>query len=169
MKKTIAVVLSVLLFSEALLLAVDSKGAEYVGGTLNTYPGTKDPVEGVLDTMNPDQLVFTATDKGFKGKTFAIPYARVIDLEYGQKAGRRVGTAVATTVLLGPIGLLSLFSKKRKHYLTIGFKDEMDKDGVVVLEIGKGIVRTTLPIVEKRSGKKIEYQDDESRKAGLGT
>jgi hypothetical protein len=64
--------------------------------------------------------------------------------------------------------LLSLFSKKRKHYLTIGFKDEMDKDQVVVLEIGKDIVRTTLPIVETRSGKKIEYQDDESRKAGLG-
>jgi hypothetical protein len=45
----------------------------------------------------------------------------------------------------------------------------MDKDQVVVLEIGKDIVRTILPIVETRSGKKIEYQDDESRKAGLGT
>lgn len=168
MKKAIALGLSVLLFGQ-MLLAVDSKGAEYVGGTMNTYAGAKDPVEGVLDTMNAEQLVFTAMAKTFRGKTFAIPYARVVDLEYGQKAGRRIGTAVATTVLLGPIGLLSLFSKKRKHFLTIGFKDEMDKDQVVVLEIGKDIVRTTLPIVETRSGKKIEYQDDESRKAGLGT
>jgi hypothetical protein len=167
MKKAIALCLSVLLFGDT-LLAVDSKGAEYVGRTVTVYTSAKDPVEGLLDTTNAEQLVFTATAKNFKGKTFAIPYTRVIDVEYGQKAGRRVGTAVATTVLLGPIGLLSLFSKKRKHYLTIGFKDEMDKDQVVVLEIGKDIVRTTLPIVETRSGKKIEYQDDESRKAGLG-
>jgi hypothetical protein len=167
MKKAIALCLSALLFGET-LLAVDSKGAEYVGGTVTVYTGAKDPVEGLLDTTNAEQLVFTATAKNFKGKTFAIPYTRVVDLEYGQKAGRRVGTAVATTVLLGPIGLLSLFSKKRKHYLTIGFKDEINKDQVVVLEIGKDIVRTTLPIVETRSGKKIQYQDDESRKAGLG-
>jgi len=40
-------------------------------------------------------------------QTITIPYDRIIDLEYGQKAGRRVGTAVATTVLFGPIGLVS--------------------------------------------------------------
>jgi hypothetical protein len=122
----------------------------------------------VLDTQNPDKLTFTAMDKPFKGKTFSVPYNRIIDLEYGQKAGRRVGTAVATTVLFGPIGLLSLLSKKRNHYLTIGFKDDADKDQVVVLELGKDIVRTTIPIVETRSGKKVEYQDDEARKSAKG-
>ena len=86
----------------------------------------------------------------------------------GQKAGRRVGAAVATTVLLGPIGLVSLFSKKRKHFLTIGYKDANGKDQVAVLELGKDIVRTTLPIIEARSGKQIEYQDDEARKASKG-
>jgi hypothetical protein len=94
--------------------------------------------------------------------------SKIVDLEYGQKAGRRVGTAVATTVLFGPIGLISLLSKKRKHYLTVGFKDDMDKDQVVVLELGKDIVRTTIPIIETRSGKKIEYQDEESRKSAKG-
>jgi hypothetical protein len=89
----------------------------------------------------------------------------IVDLEYGQKAGRRVGAAVATTVLLGPIGLLTLLSKKRNHFLTIGVKDETGKDQVAVLELGKDIVRTTLPVVETRSGKKIEYQDDEARKS----
>ena len=34
----------------------------------------------------------------------------------------------------------------------------------VVIELGKDIVRTTLAIVETRSGKKIEFQDDEARK-----
>ena len=39
------------------------------------------------------------------------------------------------------------------------------KDQVAVLELGKDIVRATLPIVETRSGKKVEYQDDEARKS----
>ena len=94
-----------------------------------------------------------------------ITFKSIADLEYGQKAGRRVGTAVATTVLLGPIGLVSLFSKKRKHYLTIGYKDEAGVDQAAVLELGKDIVRTTLAIVQARSGRQIEYQDDEARKS----
>ena len=145
--------------------ATDSKGAAYYGGTMTTFNGAKDPVEGSLDTTNEQALVFAATDKAFRGKTFSIPYGRVIDLEYGQKAGRRVGTAVATTVLLGPIGLVALLSKKRKHFLTVGFKDDAGKDQVAVIELGKDIVRTTLPIVETRSGKKVEYQDEEARKS----
>jgi hypothetical protein len=36
---------------------------------------------------------------------------------------------------------------------------------VAVIELGKDIVRTTLAIVETRSGKQIEYQDEEARKS----
>jgi hypothetical protein len=35
-----------------------------------------------------------------------------------------------------------------------------------VIELAKDIVRTTLPIIQTRSGKQIEYQDEEARKAG---
>jgi hypothetical protein len=126
------------MFMESIGFAIDSKNAAYFGGTITTFNTAKDPVEGKLDTTNPDALIFTANDKPFSGKMFSIPYAKVLDLEYGQKAGRRVGTAVATTVLLGPIGLLSLFSKKRKHYLTIGFKVAAGMDQVAVIELGKG-------------------------------
>jgi hypothetical protein len=37
-----------------------------------------------------------------------------------------------------------------------------------VFELGKDVVRTTLTVLETRTGKKIEYQDEESRKAGRG-
>ena len=60
------------------------------------------------------------------------------------------------------------FSKKRKHFVTIGYKDNDGKDQVVVYELGKDIVRTTLPILEARSGKKIEYQDEDAKKASKG-
>ena len=120
LQRVLAVMVLTTLLFETTAMAIGSKNTDYKGGTVPGFDGAKDEVEGLLDTKNPDQLVFTALDNPFKGKTFSIPYKRIIDLEYGQKAGRRVGTAVATTVLFGPIGLLSLFSKKRNHYLTIG-------------------------------------------------
>lgn len=165
LRRLIAALVLVVLSSEMTVLAVDGRGAAYFGGTSTQFGDAKDPVEGSLDTANPDALVFTADDKPYRGQSLKIPYADVIDLEYGQKAGRRVGAAAATTVLLGPIGLLTLFSKKRKHFLTVGYKGTDGKDQVAVIELGKDIVRTTLPIVEKRSGKKLEYQDDEARKS----
>lgn len=165
MKRIIAMVVIVSMLGPSVAFAsVDSKGAAYFGGTAG-FKDAKNPVEGVLDTKNDDALIFSATDKHFKGQTLSIPYKDVIDLEYGQKAGRRVGAAVGTTILLGPLGLLTLFSKKRNHYLTVGFKDAEGKDQVAVLELGKDIVRTTIPIVETRSGKKVVYQDDEARKS----
>jgi hypothetical protein len=72
--------------------------------------------------------------------TFAIPYASVSDLEYGQKPG-----------------MMSLFSRKRMHYLTIGFKDAEGRDQVAVFELGKRIVRPTLTILERRTGKPVQY------------
>lgn len=163
--RSIAALLALVLLAEQLVFALGSKNAAYFGGTIAVYGNPKDPVEGTLDVTGGSELVFTPNGQALAGKTFTIPWSRVTDLEYGQKAGRRVGAAVGTTILLGPVGLLSLFSKKRKHFLTIGFKDEADTAQVVVLELGKDIVRTTLAVVQTRSGKAIEYQDDEARKS----
>jgi hypothetical protein len=143
------------------LAKVDSNKAAYFGGSVVEFSGAKDPVEGTLDTTNADALVLHTSMHNLR-----IPYAKIEDLEYGQKAGRRVGAAVGYTVLLGPLGLLTLFSKKRNHYLTIGYKDDNDKDQAAVLELGKNIVRTTLAVVKTKSGKEITFQDDDARKAG---
>lgn len=159
-----------LITAEPLAFAVDSKGACYMGGSVPAFNGAKDPIDGRLDTNagGGEALTFTADGKPFKGTTLTIPYASILDLEYGQKAGRRVGAAVGTAVLLGPLGLLMLFSHKRKHYLTIGYKDPDGKDQVAVLELGKDLVRATLAVAETKSGKKITYQDDEARKSAKG-
>ncbi|MFV0389485.1 MAG: hypothetical protein ACK5NT_12100 [Pyrinomonadaceae bacterium] len=98
-------------------------------------------------------------------QTFSIPYERIIDMEYGKKAGRRVGAAIATAILVSPIGLFLLFSKKRKHYITIGYMSEDEKEQVAVFELGKDLIRTSLPILKARTGKEIEYQDNEAKKS----
>ena len=165
MQELIAVVVMATMLAPTVALAsVGSRNATYFGGTAG-FKDAREPVEGGLDTRNETARVFSATDKGFRGQTLSIPYKDVIDLEYGQKAGRRVGAAIGYTILLGPVGLLTLFSKKRSHYLTIGFKDSEGKDQIAILELGKDIVRATVPIVETRSGKKVTYQDEEARKS----
>jgi hypothetical protein len=169
MKRFVAtLLLAIVIVETASLAALDGDKAAYFGGTFTGFTGAKDPVEGKLDTGNTTALVLTAESKPYKGQALTIPYASIIDIEYGQKAGRRVGAAIGATALLGPVGLVTLFSKKRKHYLTIGYKDASGTDQVAVIELGKDLVRATLPIVEKRSGKTLEYQDDEARKASKG-
>ncbi len=160
MSRKLPLLLALVLLSQTTVFAVGSKKAAYVGGTAPAFKDAKKAVEGELITSDEKELKFVYN----KTQSFAIPYDRIIDLEYGKKSGRRVGTAVATTVLLGPVGLLSLMSKKQKHYLTIGYKDDEGKDQVAVMELGKDIFRTTLAIVETRSGKKMEYQDRKDEK-----
>jgi hypothetical protein len=140
----------------SLALAVDGREAMYVGGTLS---GLKEKTEGPFSTRSDTYITFTSKKRD--GGKVEIPYAAITSLEYGQKAGRRVAVAV----LVSP---LALFSKKRNHYLTITYKDEAGKEQAGVFELGKDIVRTALKVIEVRSGQKIEYQDEEARKSGLG-
>ncbi|MGB2889931.1 MAG: hypothetical protein WBC04_19725 [Candidatus Acidiferrales bacterium] len=132
---------------------LDSKKAMYVGGTVTSI---KEGVQGSSSTNDENVFVFNYKDGKLK-----IPYDRINDLEYGQKAGRRLGLALTVSPWL-------LFSKKRKHFLTVGYQDENDKQQAAVFELGKDIVRTTLASMEARTGKKIDYQDDDARKSGLG-
>ena len=132
------------------LSAVNGKKAEYVGGTASGIP---EKAAGRFETANETALVFIAESKGVL--PLSIPYASIKELEYGQKAGRRVGVAI----MISP---LALFSKKRKHYVTISYSDATGKDQAAVFELGKDIVRTTLKILEVRTGKEVVLQDKEA-------
>ena len=131
----------------------------YVGGTTESL---KKGVEGKIITDDEKTMVFD-----YKSGKLQIPYDRVQGLAYGQHAGRRVGATVAWGVTtLGIMALPILFSKKRKHYLTLEYTDDNGKNQAAVFEIGKEAVRWTLKALEVRTGKKVEYEDDEARKAG---
>jgi len=64
---------------------VGSKNAAYSGGTVTVFSTAKGLVEGKFDTTSSDQFVFTAIDKHFTGKSFSIPYSRILDLETGSE------------------------------------------------------------------------------------
>jgi len=150
-KKSVALVL-ILAFAWLPLAEASVKSGEamYVGGTI---AGLQEGTMGKLDTKSDKVLVFRSPQG-----TFEILYENVTSLEYGQKAGRRLGV----TILTG--SLLYLLSKKRKHFLTVGYTDAEDKPQGVVLEIPKGTAKSFITIIEVRSGKKVEYESEEAKK-----
>jgi len=129
-----------------------SDKTRYIGGTASLKEGQ----EGKSSAKDTAKFVFDAgTDK------LEIPYDRIDSLEYGQKAGRRIGVAVV-------INPLFIFSKKRRHFLTLGYTDADGKQQAAVFELGKDVIRVTLATLEARTGKKVEYQDEDARKSGAG-
>ncbi|MCX6587171.1 MAG: hypothetical protein NTX13_11425 [Acidobacteria bacterium] len=62
------------------------------------------------------------------------------------------------------INPLFLLSKKRKHFLTIGYKDSTNLQQGVILELAKGLPAKVIAIIEARSGVKCEYESEEAKK-----
>ena len=151
MRRLVAATLLISIAVTPSAFAVGKDKAMYVGGTASVAP----KAEGVLATSDDTKLMFIA-EKG--GGMVEIPWKKIDEAEYGQKVGRRVKTAIFLTPL-------ALFSKGRKHYLTISYKDKNDEMQSAVFELGKDLVRTTLTVVETRSGRKITYQDEEAAKS----
>ncbi len=147
-RRWIAVQLLLIMTSPTFAAASVKKGeALYVGGTA----GLPELTKGRLDTDDTRVFSFKSQEGGF-----SIPYKSITSLEYGQKAGRRVGVAIA-------ISVWALFSKKRKHILTIGWKDDKGEPQGVVIEIPKGTAKSFITILEVRSGQKVEYESEEAR------
>ncbi len=123
--------------------------AEYVGGTSFTLASGE---VGSLDAGDEQYLAFY-TKKG----QIRIAFSRINLLEYGQQVDRRLALAV----VLSPVFLLS---KKRRHYLTVGYSDD-GKQQALVFQVDKNAIRATLVALEARTGLKLRFQDQEARKA----
>ena len=126
---------------------------ELVGGTA---PGVAARSTVYLDYASADKLIFHSGHTDFQ-----VAYQKVNTLEYGQNVSRRYAAAI----LISPVLLLS---KTRKHFVTIGYVDAEGKQQVWVLRVDKGDIRSVLVGLEARTGRRVEYQDDEARKAGKG-
>lgn len=153
MKRVTVLCLIVLFVVQVSVAAVRGSKAVYTGGSL-PIPEKQD---GKLDTAGDSMLVFT-WDKG----KWESPFKGITSIEYGQKAGRRVGAAIALSAvtLAGP---LLLFSKKKKHFLTLQVTDAGGQSQAAVFELSKGTYKQTLAALESKSGVKVEYLVEEKK------
>ena len=135
-------------FSAFPAFAVGNDETAYVGGTEKIDEGA----EGSASSENEKEFVFE-----YKDGQLVIPYDQVTELEYGEQAGHRVGLAIAMP--------LTALAKKRRHFLTISWKDEKKQEHSAVFELGKSIVKSTIETIETKTGKKVDFQDDDARKS----
>lgn len=146
---------SIVLLVSVAIAAADHGGSRvhYVGGTLTELAGN---VPGELVIGAGESLRFAA-----RGAEVSVPYSSVNLIEYGLRVNRRYVAAVLISPLL-------LLSKKRVHFVTVGYADADGRQQAMVFQVGGGDVRAVLVSLEARTGRKVEYQDEEARKAGKG-
>jgi hypothetical protein len=148
----------ILIWGGALVLAFALSAApqarvRYVGGTLSQLPAK---ASGTLHVGDADTFTFQAA-----GSTIQVPYRDVNMLEYGQRVSRRYIEAV----LISPVFLLS---KRRAYFLTVGYTDAKGTQQAMIFQVKGKEIRPLLVSLEARSGRKVEYQDEEARKSGKG-
>lgn len=145
--------MALLVFAPLLQAGDSGTRALYVGGTV---PGVQSKSEIRIDVEQPDVLKISCGKRSFE-----VAYRDVDTLEYGLRVSRRYVEAV----LISP---LFLVAKKKSHYLTIGYLDQDGMHQAIVLQVGKDEIRPLLVSLEARTGRRVEYQDEEARKAGKG-
>jgi hypothetical protein len=123
--------------------------AQFVGGTI---PGIEAKSNARLDLADSDVLTLRSG-----AVEFHIDYGKINSLEYGQNVSRRYLAAV----LISPVLLLS---KSRKHFLTVGYQDTEGNQQALVFRVEKGDIRSVLASLEARTGRRVEFQDDEARR-----
>ena len=127
--------------------------AEYVGGTISQIP---EGCSGTVAALDEQFFVFYS-----KKARWRVPYEKINLIEYGQKVDRRYFAAV----LVSPLFLLA---KKRQHFLTVGYTDEDSRQQAMIFRVNKDDIRAMLVSLEARTGRKVEFQDDDARKGGKG-
>ena len=125
--------------------------AQFMGGTL---AGVSAKSGARLDLTSSEALAFRCGTVELR-----IPFQKINTLEYGQTVSRRYAAAA----LISPVLLLS---KSRRHFVTIGYLDGESRQQALVLRVEKGDIRWVLASLEARTGRRVDYQDDEARKGG---
>lgn len=133
------------------LPAAQSGGAHahLIGTTVSEFP-TKCDVR--VDLTGDREILFVT-----RLLTLHVPYDKVNTLEYGQHVGERDLEAI----LISPLFKLS---KSRKHFLSIGYLDANGRQQVLFMQVDKSDLRALLAELEGKTGRRLEYTDDEARR-----
>src|SRR5687767_14591437 len=123
---------AIVCFSSSQCARAEGADAAYVGGTASALDGKS----GQILTGDDLFLEFRA-----KGTQVHVEYDRINLLEYGQNVDRRV-------VMAAVVSPLFLLSKKRQHFLTVGFNDQNGKQQALVFKVSKKSIRAILVALE---------------------
>ena len=83
----------------------------------------------------------------------SIPTTAVNEIFYSRVSGRRIGAAILVSPLL-------LFSKGRKHYMTLSFDDGGKQKGAIEFKLHKSNYRGVLRTVEQITDLTMKVDDE---------
>jgi hypothetical protein len=153
LRRLVFVTKRLLLLTVCAAAVVGQAKVEYIGGTAPQIPVG---ASGAITVSDTQYFAFYSRKSNVR-----VAYDKINLLEYGQTVGRRLDLAI----IISPAFLLV---KKRKHFLTVGYADEDGKQQALVFRVDKNDIRATLASLEARTGQRVQYQDEEARKAGRG-
>ena len=88
-----------------------------------------------------------------KEEYFSLPSKAVKEIFYSRVSGRRIKTAIVVTPFL-------LFSKGKKHYMTLSFNDGKDLVGAVEFKLHKSNYRGILRAIEEVTGVELKFDQE---------
>ena len=118
------------------------------------YMAAEEGDKGKL-SVDVDRIRFLKDNE--REEYFSIPSSSVEELFYSRVAGRRIKTAILISPLL-------LFSKGKKHYLTVSFDDGGSHVGAIEFRLDKKNYRGVLRALEQVAGVTVKF-DQEGVKA----
>ncbi len=170
MKRVLAVFLGWSLFVDPFAMAaVRGHKSMYATGTLTTCK------PGQMGTLAPSDAALVFTPEG-NGTAMTISYDSITAMDYGEHAGRRVGSTIALGVTtLGVMALPMLFSKKKRHYLTVYLnadpklaaqqREEMAKNpsaapkgDVAAFQVNKHDYADMISVLQAKTGLKVQEE-----------
>ncbi len=110
-------------------------------------------------TINDENIQIAYKDKKNQDLNVEIPGKGIKSISAGEYARRRVGESVAAAVILAPIFLFTLFSKKKRDHIGIEYvQDPKDKNATTkatLIEIKKKYGMAMKTELKAVSGKEI--------------
>ncbi len=146
-----------LVFGAAIVLVAALPSSVFAGADKVKFQGgtlpIKNDTELVVNLADPVAAIFA----NGKGDAVRIPWTGIKMIEYGQTASRRVTSAI----LLSP---LALFSKARKHFVSVEWTDDQGQGQAAAFHADKNNFRSILGALHAKSNVDVTCGDPEAAK-----
>jgi hypothetical protein len=104
-------------------------------------------------TVTADRIVLVFAHR----TSLKLEPSQVTALSYGEQAYRRVADMVALSVVfVNPLVLFGILHQSKNHFIGIEFRENGDKNGVVLLEADKNNYQAILEALKTVTGKPVK-------------
>ncbi|MBX7149416.1 hypothetical protein K1X76_10080 [bacterium] len=148
MKKIILCLLSVCLTTSPVFAGIQAQCTNFKG---KTSPCTIDNQAG--------NLVVTYKSAANASLNKNIPGKNITGLSGGEYARRRVAESVTTAILIAPVALFMLFSKKKIDNYGVEYIDKDKKPASFLIQCKKKYSMTLQSLLQSISGKQVIFQE----------